>query len=324
MGRPFSEHVAGEVWRREAEDWIGERLERTGRTITGPITQPRIRPWSTLLVVPTDSGRAWFKANCRGNAFEAHLQQVLAELVPDAVDSPLAIDADRGWMLTDDHGPSLGDSREPTEGDWVEVVTETARVQRALVEHKNRLIGAGLPDYSPATVPDRFDRLVERFQRLPAEHPSHVTTELAERLHHARPQLVDAAQRVDASPVPSTFQHGDAHPSNVFTVGRQLKLFDFGDAQWAPAFEALSVPYGWIHATQQSMWTAVSDAYREQWSDLVDGREFEALWIACGLTHAVNRSDTWWRGVKDATVDEWRAWGDAPRLHLMNVLETPA
>jgi len=59
MGRPFSERVAGEVWRREVEDWIGRQLDAAGQTATGAITQPRIRPWSTQLVVPTDADESW-------------------------------------------------------------------------------------------------------------------------------------------------------------------------------------------------------------------------------------------------------------------------
>ncbi|MCW2752433.1 MAG: hypothetical protein JWR83_3543 [Aeromicrobium sp.] len=323
MGWPFSELVAGESWRREAETWIVEQLAREGQQIGGEITQPRIRPWSTQLVVPTDAGPAWFKANCPGNAFEAQLQQVLAELVPDDVEPPMAIDASRGWMLTTDHGPSLGEGREPTVADWQEVVSQTARVQRALVDQKAPLVAAGLPDYSPPTVPERYDWLIERLTKLPVDHPSHVSAELAGQLDRARPVVVEAAQRLEESPIPSTFQHGDCHPENVYADGTQLRLFDFGDAQWAFAFEAMCVPHGWIAEQGRLPWEPVRDAYREHWGDLVTHREYEALWHAATITHSVNRSATWWRGVQGASVDEWEMWGDGPRIHLVDVLELP-
>ncbi|MEO8095713.1 MAG: phosphotransferase, partial [Pseudolysinimonas sp.] len=280
MSRPFSELVADESWRREAEAWTAEQLGREGRRITGPVEQPRIRPWSTQLIVPTDAGRVWFKANCPGNAFEARLQEVLAELVPDDVDPPLAIDLARGWMLTADHGPSLGDDREATEADWVAVATETARVQRALVDQKASLLAAGLPDYAPPSVPERLDRLIERLSDLPPDRPSHVTAELARKLDRVRPVVAEASEQLERSSIPTTFQHGDIHPRNMWAAGDRLRLFDFGDAQWAFALEALCVPFGWIADQNVVSWTRVRDAYREHWTDLVDHREFEALWHA--------------------------------------------
>lgn len=303
------------------EQWIHDALKAHGRTIAGPIEQPRIRPWSTQITVPTDQGRVWFKANCPGNAFEARLQQALAELVPDDVAAPLAIDAESGWMLTEDRGSSLGDKHEPSLQDWQEVVSQTARVQRALADKKDVLTAAGLPDYGPESAAQRFDRLVERFGSLPPSHPCHLQVELVAELEAARPQIADAADQLTAAPIPMTFQHGDVHPWNVFVDGGRMILFDFGDAMWAFAFEAMSVPYGWITAEKRLRWEPVRDAYREHWTDLVSVREYDALWNACGLTHAVNRSATWWRGIQGASEAELEEWGDAPRFHLLNVLE---
>ncbi len=323
MGLSWSESVATREWRQDAELWIGDTLTGLGTTVTGPIEQTRIRPWSTQMTVPTDAGIVWFKANCPGNAFEAQLQKALADLVPDFVEDPLAIDDSRGWMLTSDHGPSLGDQHEPTVADWQEVVAQAAGVQRLLAGEKQSLVDSGLPDYSPATVPERFDSLVERLASLPPHHPSFVSVDITVKLEAARPRIVDAAQRLDESPIPDTFQHGDVHPWNVFVDKGRIKLFDFGDAQWAFAFESLSVPYGWITDKKVIAWEPVRDAYRDTWSDLVSAREFEALWCASELTHSVNRSATWWRGIQGASDEEWIAWGEAPRLHLINVLEGP-
>lgn len=323
MEQSWSEYVGSPQWRRDAESWAHDVLAELGIAVNGPIEQTRIRPWSTQLLIPTEAGTVWFKANCPGNAFEPRVQRALAGLIPGDVGAPLAIDDGRGWMLTKDHGPSLGDRHEPSVADWQEVVSQTARVQRALVAEKKSLADAGLPDYSPATVPERFDRLIERFAILPPEHPSHVSAELAGQLERARPQVAEVAQQLEESPVPSTFQHGDVHPWNVFVDCERMNLFDFGDAQWAFAFEAMSVPYGWITQEKRLPWEPVRDAYREHWSDLVTVREFEALWHASTLTHSVNRSATWWRSVQGASVAEWAEWGDAPRLHLINVLESP-
>ncbi len=319
MGRPFSEHVASDAWRREAEDWIGERLAGGGRTLTGEITQPRIRPWSTQLVVPTDAGTLWFKANCPSMAFEPLLHAELARLVPDAVDMPFAIDADRGWIVTADRGTTLGDSHEPSADDWRLLLDETARMQRLLAEHGVELAATGLPDCSPRTVPERFDRIVDTFASLPAEHPSHVSADVEVELRAKREAISDAAHLLAESPLPVTWQHGDLHPWNVFATDAGLRIFDFGDGQWSHALEVLSVPYGWIEARTELAWSDVVGAYADAWGVTVE--DLDGPWHASALTQSVNRALTWWAALAGATAAEWTEWGDAPLYHLKRVLE---
>ncbi len=321
MGRPFSEHVAGETWRREAEDWIGDQLERHGRALTAEITQPRIRPWSTQLVVPTDAGVLWFKANGRSMAFEPLLHAELARLVPDAVDEPFAIDAGRGWIVTVDRGSTLGDSHEPTIDDWRGLLAETARLQRTLARHGDELAAAGLPDCSPSTVPERFDRIVDTFAALPADHPSHVPADGEVLLRARRSAIVDAAAQLAESILPVTWQHGDLHPWNVFAADDGgLRIFDFGDSQWSHAAEVLSVPFGWIEARTQLAWVDLLDAYADEWG--VGAADLTDQCSAAALTQPVNRALTWWACLADATAAEWTEWGDAPLYHLKRVLET--
>ena len=320
MDRPFSEHVAGDEWRRVVEGWIHEQIRSDGRTLTGEITQPRIRPWSTQLVVPTDAGMLWFKANCPSMAFEPLLHAELARLVPDAVDRPFAIDTERGWIVTADRGMTLGDSHEPTAGDWKLLLAETARIQRLLADHREELLATGLPDCSPTTVPERFDRIVDTFAALPVEHPSHVSTEIEVELRAKRDAIADAARLLAESALPSTWQHGDLHPWNVFApAGAGLRIFDFGDGQWSHAVEVLSVPYGWIEARTELAWDDLVGAYTEEWG--LTASELDEQWEASALTQSVNRALTWWACLADATAAEWTEWGDAPLYHLTRVLD---
>ena len=97
----------GTAWRAEAESWIRDRLATAGIAVTGPIEQPRVRPWSTQLVVPTDRGHHWFKENNPAMTFEAALVARLAELVPGRVLEPVAVAADRGWLLVPDGGRTV-------------------------------------------------------------------------------------------------------------------------------------------------------------------------------------------------------------------------
>lgn len=316
MPVPFAEVVGGPVWRAEAESWVRDRLAAVGATVTGDITQPRIRPWSTQLVAPTDRGTAWFKANCPALAFEPAVHATLARLDPAEVDVPLATDAERGWLLTRDRGATLGDSREPTLEDWQRVVTTAAGLQRRLAGHGADLIGAGLPDCSPATVPGRFEAMVGLLAALPPEHPSSLSAAAAARLRGGRDAVELAAATLSDPPMPPTLQHGDLHPTNVFVVDGALRIFDFGDAQWAHPLEILAVPWGWLTQVTSVPWPEVLAAYASAWADVVSPRSVSRLLPAAMVTHAVNRSWTWWGATAEATPEELAEWGRRPRHFL--------
>ena len=317
MSRPFSERVAQDDWRRAAEQWTRDELSARGIEVVGPIEQPRIRPWSTQLTVPTDGGRIWFKANCPYMAFEPALQVELSRLAPDAVDGPYAVDTERGWMLTRDHGPTLGDTSEPTVDDWRRVLRHAAGLQQTVAGHEAAMLSTGLPDCRPSTVVDRFDRFVEIFSDLPDAHPAHVPPGLRSQLLSARPRVVDAAAELSASTLPATWQHGDLHPWNVFASDN--RFFDFGDGQWAHATEVLSVPQGWITQQGTIEWSEVLEAYAEAWA--LPQADLTSQLRAAALTQPINRTLLWWGCLQDASAAEWAEWGHGPLQHLTRVLE---
>jgi hypothetical protein len=69
-------------WLAEAYDWIHARVARHGAAVLGPIEQPHVRPWSTVLCVSTGGGSLWFKANMPALAHEAAVVSVLARRRP--------------------------------------------------------------------------------------------------------------------------------------------------------------------------------------------------------------------------------------------------
>jgi hypothetical protein len=326
----FSGLVSSASWRADVEEWVHDRVVEKGHRVTGRLDQRRVSAWSTQIVVPTDRGPLWFKANCPSMAFEPALQGLLASVVPDEVDRPYAIDERRGWMMTSDRGSTLAESHETTVDDWCAVVATTAHLQRVIATHRDEVLATGVEDCSPGTVPSRFEALVDRFSALPAEHPSHVDADLRGELLATLPRLVDACAQIESSPMPVTLQHGDLHPGNVFAISengsdsprrRALRIFDFGDAQWAPALEVLSVPYGITAEEGRWPWQPVLDAYTSQWHDVVDMRSLNTLWEATAFTQPVNRAQTWWGALAGASEKELADWGIAPLHHLRRVLD---
>jgi hypothetical protein len=316
MDGPFSQVVASPEWRQQAQVWLEARLTESGHRLTGEAEQRRIRPWSTQLVAPTDRGPVWFKANCEAMAFEPEVQRVLSVLVADGVDAPVALERDRGWMLTADRGRTLRDRHEPTLEDWQAVVRLAATLQRRLAGSGPTLVAAGLPDCSPETVESRYETMVQRLSALPAGHPSHLGTSEAAALRARAGTVRRAVEELLAAPLPATFQHGDLHPGNVFAVDGGLRVFDFGDAQWAHALEVLVVPYRWVTQLTRLPWSQVLDAYAEVWWDVLSRADLERLLPAAMVTHAVNRSFTWLGAIAGARADELQEWGDAPAYYL--------
>ncbi len=306
--------------------WAVHHIEATGCTVTGPASQPRVRPWSTQLVLPTDEGTVWFKANQRYFAFEAALQVTIAALVPGAVQAPLGADLSRGWMLTADHGPSMGDDGPPSPDAWTELVREAAAIQRALVGHRGRLLATGMPDCAPERAVAWFDELRTTLRALPPEHPTRLGDDDERLLDAAREVLGAACTTLAESGLPATWNHGDLHPHNAYlapdggpdTTG--TRLFDLGDSQWSHPLEILVVPHTCMR--EQGLGdevAAATSAWAEVWGVEVD----DALLSAARVVQAVNRSRTWWSWLDDTTPDELARYGPQTREHLLRVLAGP-
>lgn len=210
-----------DAWRQEATRWIDESLERRGLTRV-PVTprQPRVRAWSTQLVVDTSAGRAWFKACSPTTSPEPGIYRVLKRVAPDRLPEVWASDEERGWLLMPDQGAQLRAvaDAETIVGLWSGVLRRYARLQRASIDVVEQLVAAGVPRWQPQD-------LVSHWLTGPgADHPQ---TERA---------LRAAAARLTDSGLPDTIQHNDLHAGNVFCADgsaaaiHDARFFDWGDS----------------------------------------------------------------------------------------------
>ncbi|WP_228771596.1 aminoglycoside phosphotransferase family protein [Actinokineospora iranica] len=283
------------AWRGKAVSWLDRRLAEAGIARTGPVAQPRTRPWSTVLTAPTSAGPVWFKATRPETGFEVALYAVLRDLAPDRVLPPIAADADRGWLLLPDGGPALADNAA-----LIEFLPLYGRLQRDLAPHVGRLLAAGVADMRPAVLPTRFAEAVALVGDVP------------DRVAAMADTVAKWCARLAASPVPASIDHQDPHRGNVFRDGRFL---DWGDSVVAHPFTTMLAVLGRMSRVDQATVLRARDAYLEPFTDLAAHRDLVAdLELACRLGKIV-RVFTWQRAIAGEPTE----FADQPRVNLVAV-----
>ncbi|HEX6073649.1 MAG TPA: phosphotransferase [Micromonosporaceae bacterium] len=322
MPQPCDQIWANAEWRAEVTEWVRAVTAHHGLRITGEFHQPRIRFWSTQLTVPTDAGVLWFKENCPGQAFEARLVALLAELTPDQVVAPLAVEPERGWLLTPDGGETLTDSADLDT--WLRVVMEWAQVQRCLADHVGRLQDAGV-SLMPTVL---AAELTERYTDLSPDRPGHLDPETAERVRARLPVIAEWGRHLAATGLPVTLDHNDLHADNAFTPrpGERLRFFDFADAVLGHPLCSLMVPLRTLGSTlgcgdDDPGLRRLVDAYLEVWTDLADRATLRSAVAPALRLAALHRAESWRRVLPYASASERSRYGDPAAHWLATVLD---
>jgi len=296
-------------WRREAEAWIDREL--SGRSIAriGATTQPHVRPWSTVLLVPTTDGDLYFKASGPVQAFEVPL---LAKLVPhygDRVPDVLAHDVERAWLLMRDGGTPFRELvREPRDlHHWEAVVPLYAEVQLGIAGEVDELLALGVPDLRLERLPGEFRDLVERSELADEERSA---------LCGLEPRVVELCEELRDDGIPATLQHNDLHENNVLCRDGRYRLFDWGDSSISHPFQTMRVTISFARfatgiAADDPWVTRLRDAYLEPWSAGRSRgallRSFEVAWLLEGVSDALTEDRVVRGSGLQPAPDDWRA-----------------
>jgi len=227
-------------WLGEARDWIDAECARAGLSRTGPALA-RGRPYSVVARVPTGDGTVWFKASPPAGAFEPALLGALAAWHPDLFAAPIAVDLDRAWSLTRDGGPTLRAQQSGT-GDavWHATLRGYAALQIDLSRRAGDLLGLGLADLRPSSVPGQFEKLLaDPATERGIDTPDGITRVQYEALRLLAPRLRIWCAELNDLGIPASLDHADVHPGNIFATTRTP--FDWGDAAVAHPFASLLV-----------------------------------------------------------------------------------
>jgi hypothetical protein len=239
-----------------AEAWI-----RTHVGPTGPIEVAHERPWSTVLRVPLADGAAWFKACAPVQAFEPRLTSELSVRWRDRVAEVIAYDVERAWLLLSDSGTPVGAFGNAPDA-WLAALPLYAELQRGEAEHTAAHLAHGVPDLTLATLPARYDAMLER--DLPLERDE------IDRLRVFAPRFADLCGELAARGIPATIQHDDLHMANVYADGDRLRILDWGDSSISHPFASLVVTFRFLEevnglAPGDPWFARLRDAYLEPW-----------------------------------------------------------
>ena len=223
------------LWVDEADGWIRDQLARLGTRSVGAIDQFHVRPWATVMRVPTETGDVYFKANEPASRHEAALVRLLAARRPDCVPPLLAADFERGWMLMADAGTRLREivERERDMNCWFEIMPLYAGLQIDLAGDADDMVALGVPDLRLASLSARYEQLLDSLAQLP---PSE-RVRLLENVTRVR----EMCDELSGYGLPETIQHDDFHDGQVFVRDGHYLLLDWGDACVSHPFFTLSV-----------------------------------------------------------------------------------
>jgi hypothetical protein len=82
---------SSETWLAQAAEWVDERLAEAGVRRTGDLEQRNLRPWASVLRVPSSAGPVWLKATGPASRFEVGPYRLLSDVAPERVLTPVAI-----------------------------------------------------------------------------------------------------------------------------------------------------------------------------------------------------------------------------------------
>jgi hypothetical protein len=271
-------------------DWITAQVAAAGARMTGPIEEVHRRPWSTVLRVPTDRGPVFFKASSPALGREPAITAFLARRRPDVVPTPLAVDAERGWMLMADAGARLRELVEH-EGDvtrWLDVLPRYAAMQLGMADDVVELLALGVPDMRLAVLPKRYEALLDELAAADgdARDGPEGREEEMRRLRDAVPRVAAKCAELAGYGIAETIQHDDLHDGAVYVRDGRYAILDWGDACVSHPFFSMSVTLeGVISWGREDVQNSVDTGpYRDAYlAPFAAGRDMSGLREAFGL-----------------------------------------
>jgi hypothetical protein len=289
-------------WLDEVVHWSSTQLRKKGAAVNGPVDQFHIRPWSTVVRIPTSKGDVYFKAAAPALAHEARLTEVLSNWRPDCMPEVLGIEKQRGWLLLGDMGVQLrSQMRSPEDaGRWKQVLALYAGLQIEMIDRQDELLASGAMDRRLALLPGMFAHMLEDTAMLRIDLPDGLTSEEYSELRKMIPDISEMCARLSAYGIPETLHHDDFHDGNIFLRDDRIIFSDWGESCLAHPFFTMvvnlrSIAYRLKLEDDDPEILKIRDHYLSAWSQFGSPAQlFETYQLATQIG-TVCRALTWYR-----------------------------
>lgn len=290
-------------WLEAASAWIHDQLAAHGLQHVGAVEVLHQRAWSAFARIATDGGFVYFKAPAPSDRHEAALTAALARWRPDCTVPVLAVDLERGWILSRDAGLTLASvTRAPDQIEhWLRLLPLNAELQIEMAARVPELLAFGMPDRRLAHLPALYAQLLEATENLRVGLEPGLTEEEYARLRALRPQVSAWCDALAAYGLPETLTHEEIHDSNVLVRGDGYVLTDWSDSSVAHPFFTMLVT---IRAAAHRLGLAedgpemmrLRDVYLEPWTTFATREELLAVFALAYRLGMMNRALSWHHG----------------------------
>jgi len=289
-------------WFDQASTWVHAQLESQDIYVTGPIEQPHVGLSSTVLRVPSTAGNIYFKACGPGFTHEPALTDKLWRWRPDCMPPVLAVDPQRGWMLTPDLGETLRRILQPTRvlQHFQRVLPLYAEVQIDLASRINEILELGGLDRRLTMLPDHYEQLLTDTEALRLGYPDGLGTKEYLNLRQFAGKFRAMCERLADYRIPETLHHEDFHDANIFFRNSHYIFADWGESGVAHPFVTLLVTLRVIAwrlklAEDAPELVNLRDVYLEPWTHYESRENLIAAFKLAYRVGMVCRSLTWRR-----------------------------
>jgi hypothetical protein len=315
-------------WLATANEWIDSELARVGLTPAGPREQPHVRPWSTVLRVPTNEGDLYFKAVWPPQVHEAPLTAALSSWLPRFTPEVVAVRPAAGWLLLRDAGLRLREilKQEQDVSRWREVLVRYAEAQVQLAGRAEAILDLGVPDRRPAVVAEHLIEVLEDSRALRLGLPDGLSVDEHRRLRELLPGIQSGFALLTDSAIPATLEHNDFHDGNVCLLNSDYRVFDWGDACVTHPFVSLrvglrSIAHTLDLAADGPAITGLRDAYLERWTAFAPRTQLLADVEPALILAAACRAFSWRLVVRELDPPLLDQWADTVAYSVRSLLE---
>jgi Phosphotransferase enzyme family len=306
MAAESSLHWQDPAWREEVDEWIHAQAGKQGLSITGDIEQPHIYPWSTVLRIPTDQGRLFFKATAAETLYESALTQKLGVYYSTSLPELIAVETSRGWMLMRDGGEALRASIRPNKDirPWTPVIKLFSEVQRGCVGHVSELLALGIPDWRLEHLPNFYNELLADADSILVDQPKGLTSEEFQRVQGLASRFTEICGQLAGFGIPETINHGDFHDGNVLVKDGRITLFDWGDGCIGHPFISLRTFFVSIEISLElddysftSEMQGLLEVYFEAWQEFASKEKLQQAYLLSRSVTSIVKALTWHKTV---------------------------